>query len=90
MKYSRLSIAFSSIGIIGVGLHFLNTFTQGYFLFGFIVALVVGAILSFIAIGVKEKGSMKFFSVASLFILLLWVTWYEPFELIRMLTWLKN
>ena len=89
-KYSRLSIAFSSIGLIGIGLRFLSTVTHDYFLFGFIIALIVGAIFSFIAIGAKEKGNAKFFSVASLFFILLWITWFEPFEVIRMLTWIKN
>lgn len=36
-KYSRLSIAFSSIGLIGIGLRFLSTVTHDYFLFGFII-----------------------------------------------------
>lgn len=69
--------------------NYISTDVHEYLVLGFI-ALIVGAILSFISIGEKEKGYAKFFSVLSLFVILSWTTWFEPFEVIRLLTWILN
>ncbi|MEK3980906.1 hypothetical protein MKY37_18005 [Psychrobacillus sp. FSL K6-2836] len=53
------------------------------------IFLLIGGIFSFIAISKKEKGSLKFISVASFFIIIFLVTWFEPFQIIRIMTWLK-
>jgi hypothetical protein len=88
--YSKWSITFIVIGLLSFGLNWL---IEGYFepivLIGSIF-LFIGAVFSFIAISKREKGSIKFISLASFFITLLLVTWFEPFQFIRIITWLKN
>lgn len=55
--------------------NYISTDVHEYLVLGFI-ALIVGAILSFIAIGEKEKGYAKYFSILSLFVILSWITWF--------------
>nr|WP_154309809.1 hypothetical protein [Metabacillus lacus] len=78
------------IGLILIG---LNWIIDGYFemivLISFI-SLLVGVVLSFIAIAKKEKGTLKFISLISFFLMMFVVTWFEPFQLLRIITWLKN
>ncbi|MRX74352.1 hypothetical protein GJU40_19725 [Bacillus lacus] len=89
-KFSVLSIALIFIGLILIG---LNWIIDGYFemivLISFI-SLLVGVVLSFIAIAKKEKGTLKFISLISFFLMMFVVTWFEPFQLLRIITWLKN
>lgn len=91
MKTSSIwSIVFILLGLLSFG---LNWIIEGYFepiaLIGTIF-LFIGVVFSFIAIFKKEKGSMKFISLTSFFIILFLITWFEPFQVIRIMTWLKN
>lgn len=92
----RFSI--SSIVLVSIGILFfiLNWLIDGnvepivpIVLIG-VIFIFIGALFSFIAISKKEKGSVKYISVAIFIILLFLVTWFEPFQVIRMMTWLKN
>ncbi|MGG0717604.1 hypothetical protein ABE096_08385 [Robertmurraya massiliosenegalensis] len=84
------SIVFIVLGLLSFG---LNWIIEGYFeliaLIGTIF-LFLGVVFSFIAILNKEKGSMKFISLTTFFIILFLITWFEPFQIIRIMTWLKN
>lgn len=84
------SIVFIVLGSLSFG---LNWIIEGYFeliaLIGTIF-LFLGVVFSFIAILNKEKGSMKFISLTTFFIILFLITWFEPFQIIRIMTWLKN
>ncbi|WP_338472596.1 hypothetical protein R4Z10_07605 [Niallia sp. XMNu-256] len=88
--FSLWSIVFIVLGLCSFG---LSGIMEGYFepivLLGSIF-LFIGAILSFIAISKKEKGRIKFISLASFFMILFLVTWFEPFQVIRVMIWLKN
>ncbi|WP_066070215.1 hypothetical protein [Neobacillus soli] len=88
--FSLWSIVFIFLGLLSFG---LNWIVEGHFeptvLIG-VIFLLIGVVLSFIAISKKEKGSIKFLSLASFFIILFLVTWFEPFQVVRIMTWLKN
>ncbi|MER2169160.1 MAG: hypothetical protein ABS938_00850 [Psychrobacillus psychrodurans] len=89
----RFSI--SSIVLVSIGILFfiLNWLIDGYgepIVLTGVIFIFIGAVFSFIAISKKEKGSVKYISVAIFIILLFLVTWFEPFQVIRMMTWLKN
>lgn len=89
-KYSGFSIAFITFGLLMLGINYMSTnFNEVVVLVGY-MSLIFGAILSFVAISKKENGNMKYISVASCFIVLGLVTYFEPFQIIRMLTWIKN
>ena len=88
--FSLWSIIFIIFGLLSFG---LNWIIEGYFepivLIGAIF-LLIGPIFSFLAIAKKEKGRIKFISLASFLIILFLVTWFEPFQVIRIMTWFKN
>lgn len=88
--YSKWSIIAIFFGLLSFG---LNWIIEGYYepivLIGALF-LLIGALFSIIAISKKEKGRIKYISLAFFFIILFLVTWYEPFQFIRIITWLKN
>ena len=91
MKSNSLwSIVFIVLGLLLFG---LNWIIEGYSeLIVFIGAIVIllGAVNGFIAIFKREKGNAKFISIGSFFIILFLITWFEPLQVIRVMTWLKN
>ncbi|RLL40139.1 hypothetical protein D8M04_19480 [Oceanobacillus piezotolerans] len=87
---SILSIVFIAFGLLFFG---LNWIIEGYseiIVFIGAIFLLLGAIFSFIAIFKNEKGIMKFISLVSFFVILFLITWFEPFQVLRIVTWLKN
>lgn len=89
-NFSAISIKLLIVGLILFGLiYVIPGFNELMALIGFL-SLLFGAICSFIAISKKERGSTKFFAVSSFFFIFLLITWFEPFLILRMLTWIKN
>ncbi|MGG0670803.1 hypothetical protein [Sporosarcina koreensis] len=89
-RFSISSIVFIFLGIL---FFILNWLIEGYIepivLTG-VIFILFGVVLSFIAIAKREKGSVKYISIATFFILLFLVIWFEPFQVLRMMTWFKN
>ncbi|WP_067724526.1 hypothetical protein [Oceanobacillus damuensis] len=82
------SIVFIIFGLLSFG---LNWMIEGYselIVFVGAIFILLGAIFGFIAIFKNEKGSIKFISLVSFFIILFLITWYEPFQVLRIVTWL--
>jgi hypothetical protein len=89
-NFSTISLIFLVIGLVLFGIIYVAPgFNELIALLGFLL-LLFGAICSFIAISKREKGNTKYFAVSSFFIIFLLVTWFEPFLILRMLTWIKN
>ena len=84
-----------SIGLIILGslLLMLNQLTSEYSeplaLIGFLLLFSAGSAV-FIAALKREPGQLKVWSIYILFLVLFIVTWAEPFEILRLMTWLKN
>ncbi|MGE7904869.1 hypothetical protein ACQKNS_10800 [Peribacillus sp. NPDC094092] len=53
-------------------------------------ALVIGMLCSFGAMYKNEKGKSKFLAVLAFFLLSFILVWNEPFQIVRLLTWMKN
>ncbi|RDU38105.1 hypothetical protein DRW41_00595 [Neobacillus piezotolerans] len=89
-SYSILSLVFIIVGLLS---SILNWLIEGYsepiVLIG-VILIFLGAVFGFIAIFKKEKGYTKFISIVSFFIILFLITWFEPLQVLRILTWLKN
>lgn len=88
--FSKMSISFIFVGLLTFS---LNWIIEGYFEPIAIIStlfLLVGMIGSFIAIFKKEVGSIKYISLTIIFLILLLITWFKPFQVLRILTWLKN
>ncbi|MDQ0217906.1 hypothetical protein ELQ35_00225 [Peribacillus cavernae] len=89
-RLSNLSIIFAVIGVLlfVFASFFPNSFealiASG---FGF---LFIGLLLSFGAMFKREKGKTKFLSVVAFFLFSFIIAWNEPFQIVRLLTWLKN
>ncbi|WP_441294204.1 hypothetical protein [Bacillus sp. FJAT-27225] len=80
--------------IVGLLLFQLAWIMEGYetkpiVLLGFI-SFSVGFVFSFIAISKQERGTLKFISLIFFFVVLFLITWLEPFQLVRIITWFKN
>jgi len=89
-KFSSLSIIFIVIGIVLLGVnYFSSNFSELIVLLGY-VSIILGVINSYVAIMKKETGSLKYLSIGSFFVVLLLVTLFDPFQLLRVLTWIKN
>ena len=89
-SFSKGAIGFIILGILLFGFNWITEeYSEPIVLIG-VIFLLVGVVLSFIAIARKEEGRLKIISLISFFIILFLITWIEPFQVIRMMTWLKN
>lgn len=89
-RFSVSSIVFIFIGLLFFILNWLiDGYVEPIVLTG-VIFILLGAVFSFIAISKREKGSVKYISLATFFIILFLVTWFEPFQVLRMMTWFKN
>ncbi|PGV59812.1 hypothetical protein COD94_21560 [Bacillus cereus] len=89
-KFSLLSIVLMFAGILLFGLNWIiDGYSEPIVLFSFI-SFLVGIVLSFIAVVKREKGTLKFISLIPYFVVMFLITWFEPFQVIRIITWLKN
>jgi hypothetical protein len=89
-SFSIWSIFFIVLGLVSFGLNWgIEGYSEPIVLMGAIF-LLVGAGFSFFAFSKKEKGNIKFISLTSFFIILFFITWFEPFHIIRIITWFKN
>ena len=88
--FSRISISIIIFGVIMLGTNGLSAnFNELIGLIG-LISCLFGVVFSYVAIAKKEKGSLKYISITSFFLVLLWMVLLEPFQLIRILTWMKN
>lgn len=88
--FSKLSILFAVIGTLFLGR--AQVFSNDVELFmacGF-ASLMIGSALSFFALLKRELGKIKYIAIIAFFVLSFIITWNDPFEMIRMLTWMKN
>ena len=88
--FSIFSFLFIMIGLLLFGVtSFINQYSETIIFIG-ITCLLLAIILSFIAVKQREEGNLKFISVISSFIVLFLITWFEPFQIVRIMTWFKN
>ncbi|CAH0293541.1 hypothetical protein [Peribacillus simplex] len=87
---SNWSIVFAVIGTLSFCCSLaLPTASELLMISGF-GALVIGMLCSFGAMYKNEKGKSKFLAVAVFFLLSFILVWNEPFQIVRLLTWMKN
>ena len=88
--FSIFSFLFIMIGLLIFGVNsFINQYSEPIIFIG-ITCLLLAIILSFIAVKQREEGNLKFISVIASFIVLFLITWFEPFQIVRIMTWFKN
>ncbi len=87
---TKLSILFAAIGALLLGSSTLNTNSPELLMGTGLVVLFLGVVLSFGAMFKREKGNMKFLAVAVFFLFSFLLTWNDPFQIVRLLTWIKN
>ncbi len=89
-SFSKVSMGFIILGILLFGFNWIKEkYSEPIVFIGF-VFLLVGMVLSFIAIARKEEGKLKIISLLTFFVALFLITWIEPLQVIRIMTWLKN
>lgn len=89
-SFSKISLGFIILGILLFAFNWITEeVSEPIVLIGG-VFLIIGVILSFGAIVRKEEGKLKIISLLTFFVILFLITWIKPFQVIRMMTWLKN
>ena len=89
-RFSMLSLLLIIMGIITYGINrYMGENAELFILVGFI-SLFVAVILGFMAIAKNEAGKLKYVTILMTFVVFGIVIWAEPFQIVRVLTWLKN
>ena len=89
-RFSMLSLLLIIMGIITYGINrYMGENAELFILVGFI-SLFVAVILGLMAIAKNEAGKLKYVTILMAFVVIGIVTWAEPFQIVRVLTWLKN
>ncbi|MBV6706468.1 MULTISPECIES: hypothetical protein [Bacillus cereus group] len=89
-KFSVFSITLMTFGMLLFGLNrIIDSYSEPIILLGYI-SFLIGVVLSIIAIARREDGRLKFISLISFFVFLFFITWFESFQVLRIITWLKN
>lgn len=57
--------------------------------FGFTL-LFIGLALSFGAMFKREQGKIKYLAVGAFFLFSFIISWNDPLQILRILTWIKN
>lgn len=89
------AFSFTSMGLCIVGfvlllINYLNAkFNEPLVLIGFI-AMLIGTIFSFVAFAKNEAGFLKFIAAGAFFVVTFLICALDPFQVIRMMAWLKN
>ncbi|MBL3645984.1 hypothetical protein JMN23_26990 [Bacillus sp. RHFB] len=89
-RLSNWSIVFAVIGILSFCCSLAFSKTSDLLMISGFGALLIGMLCSFGAMYKKEKGNSKFLAVAAFFLLSFILVWNEPFQIVRLLTWMKN
>ncbi|ANC77092.1 hypothetical protein [Fictibacillus phosphorivorans] len=55
-----------------------------------LLIIMLGTTLCFLAFLQMEKGNAKSISLVLSILVIFFITWFKPFELIRIISWLKN
>ena len=84
------SIVFAIIGVLLFGFSYIfPEYFEILMSLGFGL-LIIGSLLCFGAMLKRETGIAKFLSVAAFFILSFIIIWVDPFQIVRLLIWMKN
>ncbi|MFE4813717.1 hypothetical protein ACFQ9Y_21700 [Peribacillus simplex] len=89
-RLSNWSIVFAVIGTLSFCRSLFLPKASGQLMILGFGALVIGMLCSFGAMYKNEKGKLKFLAVATFFLLSFILVWNEPFQIVRLLTWIKN
>jgi hypothetical protein len=89
-QFSICSLGLMMIGLLLFGLNWMiRGYSEPIVLLGYL-SFLIGSVLSFIAIAKQEEGNLKFITIFSFFIVMFLITWFEPFQILRIITWLQN
>ncbi|MFB6465483.1 hypothetical protein ACE38V_01565 [Cytobacillus sp. Hz8] len=89
-SFSHWSFVFMVLGSLLFG---INWMIEGYFEVIVIIGLVcfmIGMIFVFCSILKREKGNLKVISLIIFFLVFFYITWFKSFQVLRIVTWLKN
>ncbi|MFB8425949.1 hypothetical protein ACFC4S_28445 [Priestia megaterium] len=88
--FSIVSVGLCIVGFSLLLSNYLSTkFNEPVVMIGFI-AMLVGTIFSFVAFAKNELGFLKFIAAGAFFVVTFLVCALDPFQVIRMMAWLKN
>ncbi len=88
-KSSTWSLVFLMLGLLIIFNGDFIGYSEWKVLGGFFIILL-GVMLCFTAFFLNENGNTKFITLAFSILVIFIITWYRPFEIIRLISWLKN
>ncbi|MBT2601808.1 hypothetical protein J7E55_01875 [Bacillus sp. ISL-53] len=89
-RLSNWSIVFAVIGILSFCCSLAFSKASELLMISGFGALLIGMLCSLGAMYKNERGMSKFLAVAAFFLLSFFLIWNEPFQIVRLLTWMKN
>lgn len=88
--FSKLSIISAVIGTVLLSSSYIYSNNFEILMISGFAVLIISLLLSFTAVFKKEHGKTKFLPVVTFFFLSFIITWNDPFQIVRFLTWIKN
>jgi len=88
--FSKLSIIFAVIGAALLSFSYIYSTNFEILMISGFGLLFISLLLSLGAVFKREQGKHKFLPVLTFFFCSFIITWYEPFEIVRLFTWIKN
>ncbi|SNT45073.1 hypothetical protein SAMN05444672_12524 [Bacillus sp. OK838] len=89
-RLSNWSIVLAVIGILSFCCSLAFSKASDLLMISGFGALLIGMLCSLGAMYKSEKGKSKYLAVAAFFLLGFILVWNEPFQIVRLLTWMKN
>ncbi|MGE7673023.1 hypothetical protein ACQKMV_05470 [Lysinibacillus sp. NPDC094403] len=88
--FSKLSIIIAGIGAVLLSFSYIYSTNFEILMTSGLGLLFISLFLSFGAVFKREQGKFKFFPVIVFFFCSFIITWYDPFQIVRLLTWIEN
>lgn len=88
--FSKLSIIFAVIGAVVLSSSYIYSTNFEILMISGFSLLFISLLLSFGAVFKREQGKIKFLPVLTVFLFSFIITLYDPFQIVRLLTWMKN
>ncbi|KOP70154.1 hypothetical protein AMS59_20170 [Lysinibacillus sp. FJAT-14745] len=88
--FSKLSIIFAVIGAVLLSFSYIYSANFEILMISGFGLLFISLLLSLCAVFKREQEKYKIFPVITFFLCSFIITWYDPFQIVRLLTWMKN
>ena len=87
---SKLSVIFSIIGVVILSFSYIYSSNFEILMISGFGIIFISILLSLVSVFKREQGKYKFLPALTFFLCSFIITMYDPFQIVRLLTWIKN